>query len=121
MPTISIRVDDKTYEDIEKRRGDVNKSEYYRKLIEDAIKNSDDRKVQTDDTSMHNDYIVIKAKIEWLEELIRAKEQTIKNLENQNGFLIQEHTRLSGQVDRLLLPAPAEPAKEKHRFWEFWK
>jgi len=36
-----------------------------------------------------------------LKERIQILEGRVKALQNQNGFLIQDHTRISGQLERL--------------------
>jgi hypothetical protein len=60
-----------------------------------------------------------KEKIRLLENNIQALEGRIKDLQSQNGFLIQDHTRISGQLDRLLMPSPEEITKKN--WWQFWK
>lgn len=32
-------------------------------------------------------------------QIMKSKDQTIQNLENEIGFLIQDHTRISGLID----------------------
>jgi ribosomal protein S13 len=54
-----------------------------------------------------------------LENNIRTLEERIKDLQSQNGFLIQDHTRISGQLNRLLMPSPEEITKKT--WWQFWK
>nr|WAH99906.1 MAG: hypothetical protein OI716_00665 [Candidatus Methanoperedens sp.]WAI00060.1 MAG: hypothetical protein OI720_00510 [Candidatus Methanoperedens sp.] len=46
------------------------------------------------------------------DEIIRILEGRVKDLQSQNSFLIQDHTRISGQLDRLLMPSQEEQ-KEK--------
>lgn len=60
-----------------------------------------------------------KEKTRLLENNIQVLEGRIKDLQSQNGFLIQDHTRISGQLDRLLMPSQEE-RKEKS-WWQFWK
>lgn len=52
-------------------------------------------------------------------EIIRVLEGRVKDLQSQNGFLIQDHIRISGQLDRLLMPSPEEITKKF--WWQFWK
>lgn len=40
--------------------------------------------------------------------MIKSKDLTIKTSENEVGF--HDHTRISGQIDRLLMPASEYPA-----------
>jgi hypothetical protein len=48
-----------------------------------------------------------------LEANIKVFEGRVQDLQNQNGFLIQDHTRISGQLDRLLMPSQEEQKKRK--------
>jgi len=57
--------------------------------------------------------------LELKDEIIKVLEGRVKDLQFQNGFLIQDHTRISGQLDRLLMPAPEEIIKKN--WWQFWK
>jgi hypothetical protein len=60
--------------------------------------------------------------IELKNEIIRSKDQTIKVLENQNGFLIIEFQKMSALNERILTPSQEEQQeKRKAHFWEFWK
>lgn len=119
MQTISIRLDDETITKIESVRGSEHKSDFYRKLIEHALMAFASKDLQSDDKPIASDYTAIKAKVESLEELIRSKDLTIKTLENEVGFLIQDHTRISSQLDRLLMPSREEVKKKS--WWQFWK
>ncbi|HEX7575301.1 MAG TPA: hypothetical protein VF360_02905 [Candidatus Methanoperedens sp.] len=53
------------------------------------------------------------------DRIIEVKDQTIRNLEIQAGFLIPDHTRISGQFDRLLMPTLKE--RNKRQWWQIWK
>ncbi len=61
-----------------------------------------------------------KEKTRLLENNIQVLEGRIKDLQSQNGFLIQDHTRISGQLDRLLMPSQEE-INNKKSWWQFWK
>ncbi len=121
MQTISIRLDDETIIRIEQLRGSEHKSDFYRKLIEHALMTFAHKDLQSDDKSIAIDYTILKAKNENMEELIKAKDITIKTLENEIGFLIQDHTRISGQLDRLLIPSQEEQKEKGKQWWQFWK
>lgn len=121
MQTISIRLDDETITKIEELRGSEHKSDFYRHLIEHALNTYAHKDLQVDDKKMTSDCSAIIARAEVLEDLVKSKDQTIKTLEGQVGFLVQDHTRISGQLDRLLMPSQEEQ-KEKGKMWfEFWK
>ena len=52
---------------------------------------------------------------------IAILEGRVKDLQSQNGFLIQDHTRISGQLDRLLAPSQEEQKEKSKKWFEFWK
>jgi hypothetical protein len=62
-----------------------------------------------------------KEKSKLLESNIQVLEGRVKDLQSQNGFLIQEHTRMSGQLDRLLMPSQEEKTEKGKQWWQFWK
>jgi hypothetical protein len=57
--------------------------------------------------------------LEHCQEVNRILEERIKDLQEQNGFLIQDHTRITGQLDRLIMPSQEEIIKKN--WWQFWK
>ena len=57
--------------------------------------------------------------LEHEKEKARMLENNIKDLQQQIGFLTQDHIRISGQLDRLLMPSPEEITKKA--WWHFWK
>lgn len=119
MQTISIRLDDKVITKIEELRGTENKSDFYRKLIEHALMTFEHKEITSDDKEMTGDYTLLQAKIKSMEDLLKAKDGNIKDLQNQVGFLQLDHGRISGQLDRLLMPSQEEVKKKA--WWKFWK
>jgi len=135
MQTISIRLDDKLITKIEELRGSEHKSDFYRTLIEHALNTYEHKSIQSDDDVMTSDDKAITERREDIGEssrellieldlkdkIIEAKDQTIRTLENQTGFLINEFQKLSSFNQKLLMP-PQEEQKEKGRKWfELWK
>lgn len=57
--------------------------------------------------------------LEHCQEKNRILDERIKDLQAQNGFLVQDHTRISGQLDRLLMPTQEEITQKA--WWKFWK
>jgi len=51
--------------------------------------------------------------------MIKSKDLTIKTLENEVDFFIQDHTRISDQHDRLIMRFQEEITKKM--WWKFWK
>ncbi len=124
----TIRLDDETNKSLIAKAGDKKPAEYIREILIEhlraahepltssagaALEQRDSGSVAAQSNS------VLEAKVESLEQLIRAKDQTIRILEEEKGFLIQDHTRISGQLDRLLMPSPEEITKKN--WWQFWK
>ena len=121
MQTISIRLDDETITKIEDLRGSEHKSDFYRHLIEHALMTFAHKDFQVDDKEITSDFRLLQAQNKSLEELIRAKDANIKDLQNQIGFLTQDHVRISGQLDRLLMPSKEEQKEKGKKWFEFWK
>jgi predicted CopG family antitoxin len=126
MKTISIRVEDDVFKKIEKLRGFKSKSDFCREILEDNIDKIEDDGLQNEDSvktlyeAAIAENITIKADLQHSKELLRAKDDLIKNLESQNGFLISEHDRLARLSERLLLsPSPEE--KIERKWWQLWK
>ena len=142
MQTISIRLDDNVITKIEALRGSEHKSDFYRKLIEHALNTfehkgiqSDDKVITTDDKVITTDDKVITIEhkedasessgellieLDLKDKIIEAKDQTIRTLESQNGFLIYEFQKMSSLNERLLMPS-REEQKEKGKWFQFWK
>ncbi len=111
----TIRLDDETNKSLLAKAGDKKPAEYIRAVLVAHLSAPQEHREST----VGEPPGILEAKIESLEELIRAKDQTIRILEEEKGFLIQDHTRISGQLDRLLMPSPQEITKKN--WWQFWK
>ncbi len=59
----------------------------------------------------------LKKEIQFKDVIIKAKEDNIRDLQNQTGFLISEFQRINKINEQLLL---TEPESNK-KWWEFWK
>jgi len=116
--TFSVRLDLWLYEKLIAASWTKGKNEYIRNLL---LLNLDEQQKNNERTTDEQPRTtgLLQAKIDSLEELIRAKNETIRILEEEKGFLIQDHSRLSGQLDRLLMPAPEEIIKKN--WWQFWR
>ncbi len=97
MHTLSIRIDDKTYDEIEKRRGDVIKSEYYRNIIDYYLRQFDEEKISGDD------------------KLITKYEKEIEYLRSENTKLLE----LLNQAQ--ILQLQAQKRIEAKPWWRFWE
>ena len=78
MHTISIRLDEETYKVIEEHRGLDNRSEFCRKLINDALITSVNKNIPNDDKKVTDDYNIYRVKAEDLEELVKSKNDQIR-------------------------------------------
>jgi cupin superfamily acireductone dioxygenase involved in methionine salvage len=97
--------------------GDKSKAEYIRAVLIAHLSAPNEHREST----AEEPHGIFEAKIESLEELIKAKNENIKDLQNQVGFLIQDHVRISGQLDRLLMPSHEEQKEKDKKWFEFWK
>lgn len=59
----------------------------------------------------------LKKEIQFKDVIIKAKEDNIRDLQNQTGFLISEFQRINKINEQLLLTEPESIRK----WWEFWK
>ncbi len=125
MKTFSVIFDDELFDKVETARDKRPRTDFIRDVIksyfitESSQKDNINSQNPNMPSQMISDCALLQAKNESLEELVKAKDQNIKDLQNQIGFLIQDHTRISGQLDRLLMPSPEEITKKA--WWQFWK
>lgn len=112
MQKISIRLDDKVYAEIEKRRNNVSKSDYYRQIIDYYLRQFDDNQTTSGDNhTITDDRLLMKYEDE--NQYLRSKLDEALKLVNQSQIL-------QLQAQRALMP---EPEKEKpvKKWWLFWK
>jgi flagellar biosynthesis/type III secretory pathway chaperone len=115
---LTIRLEKWLHDKIVSAAGQKTKNEFITEILIAHLDAPQAHQDRTNDAPTSAPLELLK-ELELKDEIIRAKDQTIKNLENQNGFLIQDHTRLSGQLDRLLMPSQEEITKKA--WWKFWK
>jgi len=102
---------------------------------DDKVITTDDKVITTDDKVITTDDKVITIEhkedasessgellieLDLKDKIIEAKDQTIRTLESQNGFLIYEFQKMSSLNERLLMPS-REEQKEKGKWFQFWK
>ena len=104
MKTITIRVDDELYEEIEKARGDKSKSDFYRDALKEYISK------EKDETTNTNEYTLL---LEKDNEYLKKKVDELLTLLNQEQTL---HLQTQGR-----LPGKVEEAAEGKSWWQFWK
>ncbi len=90
-------------------------------LVEEALElyfdsNKDSNSYQNN-SNLLSENIALQKEIQFKDVIIKAKEDNIRDLQNQAGFLISEFQRIN-KINEQLLLTEAEPAK---KWWEFWK
>jgi cupin superfamily acireductone dioxygenase involved in methionine salvage len=115
LRSLTIRLEEETYKKLIAIAGEKSKAEYIRAVLVAHLSAPQEHR----DSTAGEPPGILEAKIESLEELLKAKNENIKDLQNQVGFLTQDHVRISGQLDRLLMPSPQEIIKKN--WWQFWK
>lgn len=118
---ITIRIRDELGAEIEKRRGDKSKAEFYREMIEAYLRSSE-VKLSADEVSGSNEILTkdiadLRTELANKDNIIRIMNERVKDLQTHNGFLVSEFQRIMGINERLL--PPPEPAKKQ--WWKFWK
>lgn len=115
--TFSVRLETWLYDKLVAASGSKGKKEYIRLLL---IKNLDEQQKNNESTTNEQTHELLK-ELELKDELLKAKDVTIKNLENEVGFLISEHSRVTGQLERYLAPSKEELNEKGKKWFEFWK
>ena len=97
MKTITIRVEDEFFEKIEEKRGNKQKSVFYRELIEEYLNKGEDN------LNKHEYVTRLEKEVEYL----RGK--------------MDELTKLLHQEQSLHLQTQQMLPEVKKRWWQFWK
>jgi len=65
----------------------------------------------------------LKTKLDSNEQIIQILKDQVKDLQNQNGFLINEFQRLNKMNEQLLLTESENQKKnsEQRKWWQLWK
>ncbi len=112
---LNVRVTSELFDKID------NSGKSKQELVEEALmlyfdSNSDSKQGQNDSNPLA-EMLALQKEIQSKDAIIKAKEDNIKDLQNQAGFLISEFQRINKINEQLLLTAP-EPTK---KWWQFWK
>jgi len=110
LRSLTIRIDEETYFKLIAIAGEKGKAEFIRAVLAAHLSAPPEHRESTAGEPPG----ILQAKIESLEELIKAKDLTISILQEDKGFVTLEYSQVKSQLDRLLMP------KGRH-FWEFWK
>lgn len=98
MKTITIRVEDELFEEIEEKRGNKQKSVFYREIIEDHLNKNEDNLNKTEYVTRLGDEVkYLRGKVDELTKLLHQEQS------------------LHLQTQRML------PGVKGKRWWQFWK
>ncbi len=112
MSVVTVRLDDATFEELDKLRGDRSKADFFRDVIEEYIKFREKFSMDSFNEILGENEL-IKVQLKDKQDLITVLSGRVQDLEKQLGWMQLEYQKLS---DRLLLPAPASKP-----WWKFWK
>lgn len=120
MHTITIRIEDELFTEIEVNRGTQSKSEFYRKILEDYLNSTEDNLntekynlLNNEYKSLKSEYNALDTKLQHCKDVTQVHIDRISDLQNQLGFMQLEFQKISG---RLLLSVPPEK-----KWWQIWK
>jgi predicted DNA-binding protein len=118
MRTFSIRLDEELFQKLESGRGEKPRADYIREVLILHFKEPD-ANLSEPQTNHIKEIDSLKVELAHKEEIIKIMDDRVKDLQNHNGFLISEYSRLTKLNEQLLLsPAPTEPIK---KWWQIWK
>jgi hypothetical protein len=122
LKTFSVRLDTGLYDKLIAAAGEKGKNEFIKMVLiarlDEPQMNHNEPNTNQERTINEPDKNLIK-ELELKDKIIEAKDQTIRNLEKDIGYLQLDHGRISGQLDRLLMPSQEEISKKA--WWRFWK
>jgi metal-responsive CopG/Arc/MetJ family transcriptional regulator len=113
---ITATLDDDLIMNLDKIAGERNLSRS--RLILDILKKyiSDSASTTSEPASPSSDIL---KELEMRDRIIAAKDETIRKLDDDIGFLRLEYQKMSSINDRLLMPGQEEIVKKN--WWQFWK
>ncbi len=115
--TFSVRLDRWLYDKLVAASGTKGKNEYIRNLlIQNLNEQEKNNKITTDEQLPE-----LLKELQLKDEIIKSKDQTIRVLENQNGFLISEFEKMRLLNEKLLMPSQEEQKEKGKTWWQFWK
>jgi hypothetical protein len=117
---LTIRLDKWLHDKLEAAAGQKTKNEYIKEILIAHLDAPDTHQTYTTPAPTSAPPEILK-ELELKNEIILILEGRVKDLQSQNGFLIQDHTRISGQLDRLLMPSQEEQKEKGKKWFEFWK
>ena len=121
MKTITIRVDEDTFQQIEAKRGETSKSEFYRNILVEYLSNKPAENLNkteyavntTDAVKAREENDSLRGELTHREDMLRLMGERVKDLQSQLWFMQLEYQKLSNQIFK---PLPAA-----RKWWMFWK
>jgi hypothetical protein len=105
MGQITIRIDDELEKQIEERRGDKPKSDFYREILTRHLTATDDKLI-TPAVSQNEDHI----------KSLEQQNSDLRDDKNKLMMLLNQEQALHMRTQKML-PAPG-PEKKWYRFWK---
>ena len=93
MKTITIRVVEDIYNQIESIRGDLSKSDFYRAVIQEYINMLSD-----DNIRKQNEYAQLQSDYNTLQAVHEVTAERVADLQIQNGFMLQQFEYMRPQI-----------------------
>lgn len=117
METITIRVDETVFKQLEEKRGDKSKSDFYRDALSDYLNKKFDEteSIEYLDRIKSQGEYIRQLKADLAQKIVENEinSNRIQDMQKHVGWMQLEYQKLS---DRLLLPAT-----ERKKWWSFWK
>jgi hypothetical protein len=118
IKTFSLRLEIWIYDKLISVAGEKSLNEFIKEILITHLNEPQKNQIRTTNEPSTE----LLKEIELKNEIIQSKDQTIKALENQNGFLIIEFQKMSSLNEKLLAPSQEEQQNKRIiHFWEFWK
>lgn len=131
MRTFSIRLDEELFQTLESSRGDNPRADYIREVLISHFQEHNNKANLEEPPANRQENLneplvnlikeneALKVELTHKEQINKIMESRVKDLQDHNGFLVSEYSRLSRINEQLLLnPAPTE---SNRKWWEFWK
>lgn len=97
LRSLTIRLEEETYKKLIAIAGEKSKAEYIRAVLVAHLSAPQEHRESTTGEPQG----ILEAKIKSLEDLIKAKDQTIRILEEDKGFVTLEYTETKAKLNNL--------------------
>lgn len=120
---LNVRIPDEWYERVEQDEKPtvdivIDALKLYYEGVLSQASTGDSNNDSTPDSKAILEIESLKTELAHKNEIIRIREESIRDLQLQTGFLISEFQKLTGMYEKSLMPAPVEIKK---KWWEVWK